>query len=158
MALIHQMLYQDDTDVSVIDCQDYFEQLTAQIEHSYGAQKVVSISIEASRVKLGFDTAIPLGLIINELTVNSFKYAFPNGGGEIKIELNLVDQDHFQLVFLDTGIGIKNIDSIESLDSLGLRLVRMFCEEMDAVLAVSNSPGATFEIFFKELKNNEGES
>ena len=157
MALIHQMLYQDDNDVSVIECQDYLEQLIGQIEHSYGSNKSINISIHAEGMKLGFDYAIPLGLIINELTVNSFKYAFPDSAGEIKIEISYCEQKRFNVLFTDNGIGLPNIDAIESVDSLGLRLVRMFCEEMDANLSVSNTPGATFEIFFKECKKNEGE-
>jgi two-component sensor histidine kinase len=158
MALIHQMLYQDDNDVSVIECQDYLEQLIGQIEHTYGGEKDIEISINADGMKLGFDYAIPLGLIVNELTVNSFKYAFPEGKGKMKIDLTYCDKKFFRMIFSDTGVGITNIDELEKLDSLGLRLVRMFCEEMDANLAVSNTPGATFEIFFKECKNHERKS
>lgn len=157
MALIHQMLYQDDGDVSVIDCQEYFEQLIGQIEHSYGSGKEIQITIDAEEVKLDLDYAIPLGLIINELTVNSFKYAFPDGKGAISVDLKSCEKKHFKMVFSDTGIGLKDVENVESMDSLGLRLVRMFCEEMDADLDVSNSPGATFEIFFKDCRKNERE-
>ena len=158
MALIHQMLYQDDNDVSMIDCQEYLEQLIGQIEHSYGGRKEVEITINAEGMKLGFDYAIPLGLIINELTVNSFKYAFPNDTGKIYIDLSHCDKNFFKMIFKDNGVGIPDIDGLEKMNSLGLRLVGMLCEEMDANLDVSNSPGATFQVFFKECKNNERKS
>lgn len=157
MALIHQMLYQDDTDVAVIECQEYLDQLVGQIEHSYGGDKKVEISINANNLKLDFDYAIPLGLIVNELTVNSFKYAFPNGIGEIGIEIKNCGEKHFVMTFTDNGVGIQDIENLESSNSLGLRLVRMFCEEMDAELLVTNTPGATFSVFFKECSKNERE-
>ncbi len=152
MALIHHMLYQDDQDVAVIECQEYLDQLVGQIEYSYGINKNVEISIDAGDMKLDFDYAIPLGLIVNELTVNSFKYAFPNGTGKIDIQVKYCDKKYFNMIFSDNGIGINDI---ESSNSLGLRLVRMFCEEMDAELLVTNTPGATFRIYFKECNKNE---
>ncbi|MGB1003590.1 MAG: tetratricopeptide repeat-containing sensor histidine kinase [Salibacteraceae bacterium] len=157
MALIHQMLYQDDNDVSVINCEEYLDELIGQIEHSYGGEKNISITINSKNVQLGFDYAIPLGLIVNELTVNSFKYAFPSRTGTINIELFICENQQFKMIFSDNGIGLPNVENIASLNSLGLRLVRMFCEEMDAELRVSNTPGATFEISFKECKRNERE-
>ena len=69
----------------------------------------MEVSIDAGDMKLDFDYAIPLGLIINELSVNSFKYAFPQGTGKINIEIKYCDKKYFNLIFTDDGIGLPDM-------------------------------------------------
>ena len=101
---------------------------------------------------LNIDTAIPCGLIINELISNSLKYAFPkNRNGSILIEM-IVKGDDVELTVKDDGIGISKDINIMKTETLGLKLVQLLAMQMDGqVELVKPSKGTEFKIRFKEL-------
>src|SRR6185369_10824507 len=105
MALIHEKLYQT-KDLARIDFTEYIRNLVTYLFRLYEANAdSVRLNIDTSGVFLAIDTAIPCGLIINELVSNSLKYAFPkNRGGEISICLHSEDS-RFTLAVSDSGIG-----------------------------------------------------
>lgn len=153
MALIHQKLYQTEQ-LSEIDFQEYTEQLVSHLSTAFGqSNKKIRSIVNGSAIKLDIDTAIPLGLILNELITNAYKYAFQGAnGGDLKIEL-LRDGDHFyKLHVADSGNGFPVDFSEEKLNSLGIKLVRMLTEQLDGTLKISNEPGANFYIRFKESR------
>jgi two-component sensor histidine kinase len=153
MALIHQKLYQTEQ-LSEIDFQEYTEQLVSHLSTAFGqSNKKIRSIVNGSSIKLDIDTAIPLGLILNELITNAYKYAFQGAnGGDLKIEL-LRDGDHFyKLHVADSGAGFPADFSEEKLNSLGIKLVRMLTEQLDGTLQISNEPGANFYIRFKESR------
>jgi two-component sensor histidine kinase len=112
------------------------------------------------------DTAIPLGIIINELVSNSLKYAFPDRDkGEIRIKLSREEKEErinsreenesnscksadFFLTVSDDGIGIPENLDIKDLDSLGLQLVTSLVEQLDGELEVKRDNGTEFTIRF----------
>ena len=96
------------------------------------------------------DTAIPLGLITNELLSNVYKHAFTNkSNGEIKVELTKTLKNTYCLKISDNGMGLPNNIEVERSDSLGLEIVSILSEQINADLKMYNQNGAHFEIIFK---------
>jgi two-component sensor histidine kinase len=154
MALIHEKLYKS-SDMSSIDFAAYVKSLISGLYSSYVTPANVSLKVEIDDITLGIDTAIPCGLIINELISNSMKYAFCNDcGGEISVSMLQTDDDYLQLTVKDTGIGIPdNVDFINS-DTLGFQLVVSLSEEqLHGTISLNRDHGAAFTIKFKELSN-----
>jgi two-component sensor histidine kinase len=117
------------------------------------------------------DTAIPLGIIVNELVSNSFKHAFPAGGeGEIQINLCRIDISafknnvsgldkecmekngfHYVLEVLDNGKGIPQETNFPSANSLGLQLVTILVEQIDGCIKLERDHGTKFTIWFRDI-------
>jgi two-component sensor histidine kinase len=152
MALIHEKLYQFDN-LTRIDMKDYLEQLSGFLSQTYKTNKEIKIDIDAENISLDIDTAIPLGLITNELLSNALKYAFKDmEEGEIKITIEQNDALGYQLIVSDTGSGIdKNLD-VEKTTSMGLRLVRTLTRQINGKLLIQSGAGTTFSITFDEEK------
>jgi two-component sensor histidine kinase len=149
MALIHQMLYQHDN-LSAIPFQDYLEALTRELKSTYGRQAAhVQLDIRAQDAKLDVDTAIPLGLIVNELVTNAYKYAFEGIGDRISIQLQQVGAGQFELDVRDNGKGLPKDFELGKSQSLGLRLVQLLCRQIRAELTVESAGGAHFRMTFK---------
>ncbi len=156
MALIHQMLYQNQN-LSTIPFQDYLEELSKLIEKSFGAaSKKIEINVDAQNIAFDVDTAIPLGLIVNELLSNAIKYAFENKekGGRIDISLNKLETNRYNLTIKDDGSGIPDSFNFETSKSLGLRLVKMLCTQIRAELKMNTSNGTSIEIKFADTWKN----
>jgi PAS domain S-box-containing protein len=147
MALVHEMLYRSETPAK-IDFKTYLRQITEHLMSSHGADKRrITLASTIAPVSLGLDTAIPCGLIINELVTNSLKHAFPGGrAGEIAVELRVLPENGYSLGVRDNGVGLPAELRIEENRSLGLRLVRMLTEQIRGSLHVSSDHGARFEI------------
>lgn len=151
MALIHQRLYQSD-DLKRIDFGEYARSLSIDLFRSNAnSPELINLDIDVEKVMLDVNTAIPLGLILNELVTNSLKHAFPDGkSGKISVKFH-PDGSKFNLTVSDNGAGIpENLDD-EKSDSLGLRLVNSLCEQIGADLNINNKNGTTFEIKFEDV-------
>jgi two-component sensor histidine kinase len=112
---------------------------------------LVKLNINAEKIRVNIDTAIPCGLILTELVSNAFKYAFPDGRkGEIKIDF-YKKGDLFTLKVSDNGVGIPESLDHENTTSLGLLLVNSLIKQIDGDLTLETSPGSTFTMKFKEV-------
>ncbi len=151
MAIIHNKLYAS-SDYEKVDFADYIKTLTQNLYLSYGADpSSIRLEIDVKDVFLNIDTAIPCGLIINELVSNSLKYAFPNNkDGSIKLQMNFEENDLI-LDVKDNGVGIDKSIDITSSDTLGLKLVQLLTSQMDGKVEIKNTVGTEFKIVFKEL-------
>ena len=131
MALIHERLYQS-TDLKRIDFGEYITSLSNELFHTYAADSgVIKLKINAENIFLDINTAIPLGLIANELVTNSLKYAFPeNMGGKISIDFHPLD-DLYEFTVNDNGIGFPEELDYKNTESLGLQLVTNLAEQID---------------------------
>ena len=148
MALIHQKLYQNE-DLS-IQFEDYLEKLVGEIGKMYGEGKVQT-EIEGGGYQFDIDTAIPLGLIVNELVTNAFKYAFQeNSENHLRISLSQQDPDFHQLTISDNGPGLPTDLDIAKTRSLGLRLVRRLAKQLHGKVSYSHNEGSTFTLLFKD--------
>ncbi len=149
MVLVHEMLYRSESPAR-IDFRNYLRSLTEHLMNSYGAvARRIRITSEIAPVLLGLDTAIPSGLIINELVTNALKHAFPDGrSGEIVVQLCALPDGGYRLAVRDDGIGLPADFRIEQTRSLGLRLVRTLTEQIGGRLLLRSDQGARFEISF----------
>lgn len=148
IALIHQKLYQHE-DISRVDFYEYVTELIYHLRSTFRTTSEVDIDVDTHDLTLDIDTAVPLGLIVNELVSNSFKYAFQGKEeGKIKIELSGTkdNRDRLHLSVADDGIGIPEGIDIENTDSLGLKLVRMLCTQLDGEMTYSNGRGSRFDL------------
>lgn len=144
MALVHELLYESE-DITSIDMRRYIERLTSSILDSYHAAGI-ELNVSAKDVTLPIETAVPLGLIINELVTNSVKYAFSEGG-EITVELES-EGDDFILTISDNGVGFPPGFVLEESDSLGLKLVSGLVDQLDGELEVDMEDGTQFRVRF----------
>jgi PAS domain S-box-containing protein len=154
MALIHEKLYQS-KDIARIDFAEYIRNLTGNLVRSYGFSPVmVKLIIDADHISLGVDTAIPCGLIINELVTNSLKYAFPDGrNGEIRITLKQDNGDgRYWLSISDDGRGLPESIELRKTSTLGLQLVTTLVDQLNGTIEVKRENGTEFIIRFSELK------
>jgi two-component sensor histidine kinase len=99
---------------------------------------------------VNIDTAIPLGLMVNELISNAIKYAFPDDRrGEIVIDITK-DKNEISLLVRDNGVGIPENFDLRNAKSLGLRLVNSLVEQLQGTVELDRSAGTTFAIVVKE--------
>lgn len=150
MAMIHEMLYQS-PNLSQIDFSDYIKNLISHINYSYGS-KNINIKLKTEPIDLNIETAIPLGLIINELVSNSLKYAFPNNQkGKITISLSPENKE-YTLIINDNGIGLpQNMDFKNTESSLGLQLVNLLVAQLEGNIELNKNKGTKYTIKFKEI-------
>jgi len=151
MALIHQKLYQTEN-LSTVNFQDYIDQLVIFICHTFSfPENKVSVTINAKEIYFDVDTAIPLGLIINELISNSFKYAF-NGSANGSINIDVIDKqnDCYKIIYKDNGPGLPAGLNIKESETLGLMLVWMLTEQLNGTVVTENKDGAEFIIDLKK--------
>ncbi len=156
MALIHERLYKS-KDISTIDFGQYIKELATDIFYSFGIEDdKIRLVFNSHNICLGIDTAIPCGLIINELVSNSLKHAFAdNISGEIRIEMSVKGNNSLVLVVSDNGVGIpQDMDIDNNTASLGLQLVRTLTEQLDGTLEVNRGKGTEFRVTFREQKRN----
>lgn len=152
MALVHENLYRS-KDLEKVDFDEYINQIASHLSQSYGdlAGKI-DFKVNSENVYLNINTAIPCGMIINELVSNSFKHAFPDGRrGEVCIDLSPED-DGFRLVVSDNGVGIKGDQDISESKTLGFRLIDTLVRQIDGRMSLDTTNGTKFEIHFKGLK------
>ena len=98
---------------------------------------------------LNFDAAIPLGLIINELLTNSYKYAFVGrANGQIVIELKPLDNGAYYFKYQDNGVGIPVNFDFKQSNSLGLKLIRQLSRQLQGKMEYSFENGSKFEMSF----------
>jgi two-component sensor histidine kinase/PAS domain-containing protein len=148
MSLIHETLYQSES-LSSIDMNIYLSKLSRAVAQNFTTGSKTNLKIEAENILIGSKQASPVGLIVNELITNSYKYAFPeNRNGEIKIELRRFE-GQIELKYTDNGIGMpKNFDWKNS-KSLGLKLVRTLVEnQLDGSIEMKSNNGTKFTIKF----------
>ncbi|HIE30271.1 TPA: response regulator [Candidatus Poribacteria bacterium] len=149
MALIHEKLCQSEN-MANIDLDSYIRDLANSLYRTYAIAENVELKIDVENVSLSIDSAIPCGLIINELISNALKYAFPNGReGEISINFRRIG-DEVELVVKDNGIGMPQDLDLKHVESLGLQLVTTLVEnQLRGNLELSRTEGTEFRITFK---------
>ncbi len=153
MSLIHQKLYQTEN-ISEIDFQDYIQNLVEQLARVYKRNDLqVTNEISANDIKLDIDTAIPVGLILNELVSNAYKYAFEEADkGKIRIELDRIDDGKLRLDVEDNGKGIPRDINFDKVKSLGLKLVNILTKQLRGSISYRVENGTRFSIIFSDLK------
>ena len=149
MALIHEKLYRSDN-LAQIDLADYTRDLTAYLFRSQDAYtRSINLNVQANNIFLDIDTAVPCGLIINELVSNSLKHAFPEGrGGQILVVIKSDPDQQVTLTIKDDGIGFPLAVNFRETESLGLQLVNMLVNQLNGSIELSSEQGTQFTIRF----------
>jgi len=152
MALIHESLYQS-RDLMRISFDEYIRQLATNLLYSYKIySNNIYLKIDAGKVLFSINTAIPCGLIINELVANSLKYAFPQEReGEIYISLYSDSHNKYTLIVSDNGASLPKDLDLQSTKSLGLQLVSTLVNQLQGSIEIDTNSGTSFKIVFKEL-------
>ena len=150
MSIVHNIIYRQET-FSEIDSKDYLEKLVQSLKQSSGNPRI-DIEIETQKPKLKIETLIHLGIALNELIVNSFKYAFTSDHNEpkIRIFLNELGDNEFELIYQDNGVGInKEMDQA----SFGMELIQTLIEHLEGSVDISSQENwkTTISIKFKDV-------
>jgi PAS domain S-box-containing protein len=149
MALIHKKLYQAE-DLRNINLREYTEELVGELASTYARQNQnISIEIDAEPVPVNVDTAIPCGLILNELISNALKYAFPdNRTGKVEIRIVSYDQE-ILLVVRDNGVGFPDKVHYDKVsESIGLNLVETLSQQLNGTVIFKQSNGTEVTVRF----------
>jgi PAS domain S-box-containing protein len=148
IAMAHEKLYQA-PDLARIDLAAHIRDVVASLVRTFAAtprRQRPALALELDETWVGVDTAIPCGLIVNELVTNALKYAFPEEPGTIGLGLRSVGERHV-LVVADDGVGFPD-GATPRQGSLGLRLVDTLVRQLGGVLERTTRPGTRVEIRF----------
>ena len=150
MSIVHDIIYRQET-FSEIDSKEYLEKLVASLKQSSGNPRI-DIEIDAQKPKLKIETLIHLGIALNELIINSFKYAFSSehSNPKIRIFLNEIGDNEYELIYQDNGVGInKEIDQA----SFGMELIQTLIEHLEGSVNISSEENwnTTISIKFKDV-------
>lgn len=140
MGIIHQKLYQGEN-LGSIEMLDYFKNLSENIIDAYGANDRVEVSYDMQAIDLDVDTAVPIGLIVNELLTNSLKYAFPEDrNGKIQLSLKELEENQLQLVVADNGVG-QSEGATPKGTGFGSQLVQLLTSQLQGSMQADYSSG-----------------
>jgi two-component sensor histidine kinase/ligand-binding sensor domain-containing protein len=154
MALIHENLYRSDN-LLEINFRDYIDMLANGLVRSWrGGGPPVQLDMQVEEIFLDLDTAVPCGLIINELVSNALKHAFTGKAqsDEPLIEISFGSADSgkkYSLLVADNGPGLPADIDIQNTPSMGLEIVRILTQQLSGSLGLEEGPGARFRIEFK---------
>ncbi len=154
MSLVHEKLYKTEG-LAKIDFYDYVVSLTNDLFVAFGIVKErIELNVDISNIFLDIDTAIPCGLIINELVTNALKYAFPdNNKGKLNISITKHSPDLYKLVIYDNGVGLSDEIDFDKIKSLGLVAVKALARQLYGDLTVNRAKGTEFVLLFR-VKND----
>lgn len=153
MAMIHQKLYQGEN-LAAIEMKDYFKTIGSAIIDSFGKKaKQVSLDVEMGQIELDVDTAVPIGLITNELITNSLKYAFDEeNGGKIKISLSKEKDELYKLEISDNGTGLTSEE--ENSSGFGTLLVQLLSTQLNGQLKKKSNNGTVVSLSFRDQEKS----
>ncbi len=152
MVLIHENLYLNNNNEGKIDFKKYINSLVHNIRGVF-SESHKKIEVEVNVVACYFDIqiAIPLGLIVNEIITNSFKHAFPEKKGKIKIILKRDENQNYTLEITDDGVGYDT-EKDRKKSSIGLELISLLVTQLQAQCVIETEGGTSFFISFQEEK------
>lgn len=151
VALIHHNLYQHENLASI-----HFKLFVSDLVRYLGEvfeekSKKMIVDVVGEDAQLDIDTAVPLGLIINELLTNAYKYGAPEDGvATVMLELKKISDAQYQLTYKDNGPGIKGEIKFDSATSLGLRLIKGLIAQIGGTVTYSYNAGSVFTFIFKD--------
>jgi PAS domain S-box-containing protein len=149
MASVYEKLYQSKNFAS-ISYKEYLEDVLNNVFLSSGMNHRISFKLNVKNVVLGLDDAVPVALIINELFTNSIKHAFPgNKKGKIEINFYYLNEDSYQLIYRDNGVGFSDHINFDNTETLGLHLIKNLAEQISGNATFEQTEWTTFKIVFK---------
>jgi two-component sensor histidine kinase len=142
IAGMHRSLYTSD-DVSRVELDRYLQNLTGELAGSLqNPEKPIQLALDADPISLSADRAVSVGMIVTELVTNAFKYAYPDGGGEIRVSLKRTGENEALLRVEDDGIGMKP-GSAPTGTGLGSRIVKSMASTLGPGICYLETPSGT---------------
>jgi two-component sensor histidine kinase len=133
IAQVHRRLYTSN-DVESVDMQEYLGALVDELAETWSTDALPrALSLAAEPIRLPTDRAVSLGVIVTELVTNACKYAYPTGGGEVRVALRRIDDDLFLLAVEDDGCGIPE-DAVPRGTGLGTKLIRAMAQSLQTIV------------------------
>jgi two-component sensor histidine kinase len=157
ISSIHHKLYQGDS-VSLISMNEYLTEVVDAIHTAFNnADLEVGFQIAIQNIKLDIDAAVSIGLMVNELCTNAYKYAFKDAHNKnhLFVGLTTTDNKFYELTVSDNGTGLPKDFSIDKSNSLGLRMVSLLTRQLHGTVNFASNQGASFSIRFKPDKKNK---
>ena len=157
IALVHQKLYQSQN-LSRVNLKEYITDLVNLLASSYAAEDdKITFTLNLENINVLIDTAVPCGLIINELISNSFKHAFPGDRkGNICVQLKKLEGDTIELIISDNGIGIPDGYDLMEKNTLGMQLFQNIAtEQLMGDIKIESNHGLAYTIHFKDISYEE---
>src|SRR5437667_81123 len=153
MALVHERLYRSQN-LASINFGEHVRDLANMLASTYRQTEVqIQVFTEAESVSLRLETAIPAGLIVNELVSNALKHAFPEGRrGTLKVSLHSPTPGQLLLSVQDDGVGFPPGFDWDQARSLGLRMVHDLARQIRGTLEICQNGGTTFALSFPVAK------
>jgi two-component sensor histidine kinase len=150
MAIIHEQLYQTEN-FGNVNLRQYLKELIKKIATSFNFEnKEIDIDVEVGEFSMPISQALMIGLIINELVINSYKYAFEQKSeGQIKVRFE--KKAKYILRVSDTGIGYSENYNFEKSNTLGLNLVKILSKQLKGDVLFENKNGAYCTLIFGEV-------
>lgn len=136
---VHTQLYQN-TDVTQVEIGKYVSKLTNGIAKTYNNSKVKIIHEIENDLKLSADKASVVGLIVNEFVTNSYKYAFDNGEGDIRVKMNEAN-NNYHLTLSDSGKGLPEVFDLKNSPTYGLRIIQLLAKQLGGNVTLENRNG-----------------
>jgi PAS domain S-box-containing protein len=151
IALVHEKLYRSE-DLANVNFAQYIADLTAHLFSSYNIRsRQIQLLTQVDEVCLDIETAIPCGLIINELISNALKYAFPNErGGQIRVRLYQEEENAITLLVQDNGSGLPPDFDITTTRTLGMTLIQGLIQQLRGTIAINRDRGTEFRVSFSQ--------
>ena len=157
MSLVHQKLYESNS-LSYIPFDEYIRDLFSELSSSYLIRPGrIGLDIDAGSLKLLIDTAIPCGLVMNELISNSFKHAFPDDqGGTITVKASKYKDHTIHIRYSDNGIGLPSDFGQDKDTGMGWELIHMIVEyQLGGAVTCKDENGMACDIIFTDNKYSE---
>ncbi|MBL4710550.1 MAG: PAS domain S-box protein [Flavobacteriales bacterium] len=151
MANVHEILYKT-SNFSNINFSTYVQTLIQNLKNSYNIDKEINFKIDVINIFLNEDIAIPLGMAINEIVINSIKHGRVEGQ-QLDIYLKLyVNGDTCILEIGDNGKGVGEIKPSEQI-TFGIELLELFCNQIDAnLIQQSQAKGIHYKVSFPKKR------
>ena len=147
MALVHEKLCRSPS-LSAIDLAEEVRDLVSMLSSSH-ARPNVRLEVQAESAVSDIHTAVPVGLLVNELVSNALKHAFPDGrGGRVNVTLRRLEPERLLLSVRDDGTGLPEGFDWDSASSLGLTTIQALARQIRASVEVRHQGGAEFALTF----------
>jgi two-component sensor histidine kinase len=140
---VHQQLYNQEkfTDLNVYN---YIKKLVLNLETTFNQPEVEIKTSIAKTMEISASKAFAFGLVVNEFVTNSFKYAFPDGNGQISIAIKQ-NENEYVLALSDNGCGLPDDFDIDEIDSFGMRIMKLLSEQLNGSFELHSSGGLKTE-------------
>lgn len=153
MAAIHEMFYKSEN-LDKVDFSMYLKKLISDLIHTFrGPKNEITLDLKTSKVWVNLDTAIPLGLIINEIITNSIKHGIkPGQKGTIIAKFEKTSSDSLKLIIGDNGVGAENVFDDNKESTLGIMLIKSLVEQLDGTInQLKDEPGTIYQIVLQHV-------